>query len=282
MVQNVSHYVLALKGTASYYSIQTAWGNRPPVLRLSQKHRDRGRSLLRDIGIPPSAWFVAVHVREAGFSEIDEAAHSHRNGSINRLMPAIHEIRRRGGWVIRMGDPTMSRIPPLEGVVDYAHHPSRSDWMDVFLCAECQFFLGNSSGLFTMSTAFGIPCALVNMIPTSHMGYSPPDLSIPKLIWSKKHKRYLTFNEIFSMGIGNFRLAKLFDYLELVPEENSHEDIHELTIEMLDRLANKDMTNQEDEERQNKFKRLLRPGHYGFGTSSRIGNAFLRRYEFLL
>lgn len=282
MSQKVSHYVLALRGTAAYYSIQAAWGNRPPVLMLSQNHRERGREFLRDTGLPPSAWFVAVHVREAGFSEIDEAAHSHRNGSIDRLLPAIHEIRRRGGWVIRMGDPTMRKIPPLDGLVDYAHHPSRSDWMDVFLCAECRFFLGNSSGLFAMSTAFGVPCALANMIPTSHMGYSESDVSIPKLIWSKEQKRYLTFKEIFSSDIGNFRLAKLYDYSELVPEENTASEILELATEMLDRLEKNNNTSHEDEVRQEKFMHLLRPGHYAFGTSSHIGNAFLKRYEFLL
>lgn len=282
MSQKVSHYVLALRGTATYYAVQSAWGKRPPLLRLSQKHREMGRDFLRDIGFPPSAWFVAVHVREAGFSEVDESAHSHRNGSIDRLLPAIHEIRRRGGWVIRMGDPTMSMLPPLEGFVDYAHHPSRSDWMDVFLCAECRFFLGNSSGLFVMSTAFGVPCALANMIPTSHMGYSGPDLSIPKLIWSEAQNRHLTFPEIFAGDVANFRLAKLFEYSGLIYEENTAEEILELATEMMDRLEKDFITSDEDEMRQERFKRLLRPGHYGFGTSSRVGSAFLRRYESLL
>lgn len=282
MSQNVRHYILALRGTATYYAIQSAWGNRPPLLQLTQKHQKMGWDCLRNMGIPSSAWFVAIHVREGGFSEIDEAAHSHRNGSIDRLLPTIHEIRRRGGWVIRMGDPTVSRLPSIEGFVDYAHHPSRSDWMDVFLCAECRFFLGNSSGLFIVSTAFGVPCALVNMIPTSHLGYSVRDLSIPKLIWSKAQNRYLTFPEIFAGDVANFRLAKLFEYSGLIYEENTADEIRELATEMMDRQANDFITSDEDELLQERFKRLLKPGHYAFGTSSRVGSAFLRHYESLL
>src|SRR5439155_12915255 len=115
--------------------------DRPPLLALDEAHRTRGRAVLADIGVPSDAWFVVIHAREPGFSVQDEAAHAFRNSDILRLIPAIPEVRRRGGWVVRMGDPTMRPFPLIEGVVDYAVHPSRSDWMDVFLCSEARFFV---------------------------------------------------------------------------------------------------------------------------------------------
>lgn len=282
MSQNIKHYVLALRGTASYYSIQAAWGKRPPILTLKPEHRHLGQRVRADLGLPENAWFVAIHAREGGFSPVDEAAHSYRNSSIDRLIPSIQEIHKRGGWAIRMGDPTMSEIPTIAGLIDYAKHPLRSDLMDLILCAECRFFLGNSSGLFLVSTIFGVPCALANMVPASVLGYSGKDISIPKLIWSQEQKRYLSFPEIFTSKISNFRMTKLFEYSALIPEENSAEDILELTREMLDRLEGRWQENQENNVLEEKFKKLLQPGHYGFGASSRIGSAFLKRYESLL
>ena len=52
----------------------------------------------------------------------------------------------RGAWCLRMGDPSMRPMPRAPRVIDYAHSAIRSDWMDVFLCARCRFFIGNTSG----------------------------------------------------------------------------------------------------------------------------------------
>ena len=279
ITQDTKHYVWAMGKSATYYSIQKDWGQRPPILKLEMDHRNKGWRILQDWGIPKDGWFISIHARENGYSPEDESIHAHRNSKIERLIPVICEIRRRGGWVIRMGDPTMQKLPPMEGVIDYAHSSYRSDWMDIFLCAENKFFLGNSSGLSILATVFGVPCALANMVPTSHLGFSAFDLSIPKLIWSKKKNRYLSFHEIFTSEISNFRLAKLFEYADLVPEENSSEDILDFTTEMLDKLEGKFVPLPEDESLQAQYKSYLKPHHYGFGTASRVGSLFLRKYQ---
>src|SRR2546427_622318 len=92
------------QGPATYYSVLAAWGDRPPLLALDEAHRTRGRAVLAEMGVPSDAWFVAIHAREAGFSVENEAAQAFRNSDILRLIPAIREVRRRGGWVVRMGD----------------------------------------------------------------------------------------------------------------------------------------------------------------------------------
>jgi putative glycosyltransferase (TIGR04372 family) len=234
------------------------------------------------MGIPLEAWFVAVHAREPGFSVHDESAHAHRNSDILKLVPAIREIRRRGGWVVRMGDSTMRPFPLMDGVVDYAAHPSRCDWMDVFLCAEARFFVGSTSGLFFVSTAFGKPCVLANMIPSSTLAFAPADLSIPKLIWSDRLSRYLTFPEIFSRPVANYRFAKLFAEDGLRVDENTEEDLRELVVEMLDRVAGSYNETSEERALQKQFFSLLRPWHFGHWAAGRIGGAFLRRHGALL
>jgi putative glycosyltransferase (TIGR04372 family) len=279
---DIGHYTPAFKGAATYYSVLAQWGKRPPLLGLKAEHRERGWKALGQMGIPRDGWFVAIHTREPGFSAHDESAHSHRNSDVRKLIPAIQEIRRRGGWVVRMGDPTMQQLPRMDGVVDYAFHPLRCDWMDVFLCAQARFFLGNTSGLYLVATAFGTPCALANVSPASHLASAPSDVSIPKLVRSTPHNRYLTFGEIFGRSIASYRFTRLFAENGLTVEENSEQDLRDLVVEMLDRSDGSYSETAEDRARRSRFAALLRPDHYCFGTASRVGSRFLASHENLL
>jgi len=276
---DIGHYTPAFKGAATYQSVLAEWGNRPPLLVLKAEHRERGWKALGKMGIPRDGWFVAIHTREPGFSAHDESAHSHRNSDVRKLIPAIQEVRRRGGWVVRMGDPTMQQLPQMDGVVDYAFHPLRCDWMDVFLCAQARFFVGNTSGLYLVATAFGTPCALANVSPASHLASAPSDVSIPKLVRSTPQNRYLTFGEIFGRSIANYRFTQLFAENRLTVEENSEEDLRDLVVEMFDRIDGSYSETAEDRARQSRFSALLRPDHYCFGTASRIGSRFLASHE---
>ncbi len=281
MEYDISHYTPTPvdKGTATYHSVLAAWGNRPPILSLDEAHRTRGRAVLAEMGVPHDAWFVAIHAREPGFSVQNESAQGFRNSDIRRLIPAIQEIRHRGGWVVRMGDPSMRPLPLMDGVVDYAVHPSRSDWMDVFLCAEARFFVGNTSGLYLVATAFGRPCALANVIPSSHFAFAPADVSILKLIWSDRLSRYLTFSEIFGSPVADYRFSKLFTEAGLRVDENTEEELRDLVMEMLDRVEGSYRETSVERALQKQFFSLLRPWHFGHGAAGRIGARFLDRHR---
>lgn len=82
------------------------------------------------------------------------------------------------------------------------------------------------------------------MIPSSHLAFAPADVTILKLIWSDRLSRYLTFPEIFSRPVAKYRFAKLFAEDGLRVDENTEEDLCELVVEMLDRVAgsNNDMS----------------------------------------
>ena len=182
MVYCIDDFILTNAGAAKYYQINSIWGDRKPTLFLSDSDGVYLGELLHELGIPKNAWYVCFHNREAGYSPIDEVIHSHRNTAIEDMALAMQYVIQRGGWCIRMGDPSMSRGPVIKGVVDYAHSPLRSPRGDVVLAAGANYFVGNSSGIWILSSIFGVPCALANMIPVSTFGYSPLDLSIPKLL----------------------------------------------------------------------------------------------------
>ncbi|HYA20656.1 MAG TPA: TIGR04372 family glycosyltransferase [Acidobacteriota bacterium] len=282
MVYDISDYVLALNGSARYYRTNNEWDGRPPVLSLTEEDREAGWKALEQMGVPRGSWFVCFHARESGFSPEDEIVHSYRNSDVMALIPSLREIRRRGGRCIRMGDPSMKPLPKIEGVIDYAHLPLRSDRMDVFLCASCRFFLGNTSGLSMISTVFGVLCGLVNIIPVTSMGWFSGDLCIPKLLRKRNERRYLSFNEILASDVCSYRMSSFYRDAGIEIEDNSPEDIFDLTVEMLDRLDGHQDKFRDYLKLQEAFARLLKPRHYGYGTPARIGGLFLAKHRELL
>lgn len=283
---DVGHYASIVDTTAGYPAIQSRWGDRAPLLSLSERDRERGQHVLRQLGLSDEDWYVCVHCRERGYFQTigeDEGNHDYRNADPYSYIPAMQAIVERSGWCIRLGDPTMKPLPPMERVIDYAHLGIRSDWMDIFLCASCGFLLGSSSGLYNVANIFGVPCAVANQAPMSVvLPYGPRDIGIPKLLWSLKEQRYLSFKEVLNSPIGNFRYTPLYTEAGVQVIDNSPDDIRDLALEMLERTEGTLTYTAEDERLQERFKSLMKPGHYSYKATSRVGRDFLRKYAMLL
>ncbi|MCX7181042.1 MAG: TIGR04372 family glycosyltransferase [Proteobacteria bacterium] len=282
MRYRIDHYVRAIGKDQVAYRIYADWGSRPPLLQLTAEDDAWGSAMMARMGVPDGAWYVCVHAREAGFSPVDEELHGHRNSHIENTMPAMQEIVRRGGWAIRIGDPTMHPLPPARDVIDYAHYPLKSDRLDVVLCAKARFLLGNTSGVASLSSVFGVPGALTNMIPVSSLGFSKGDISIPKLIRSKRLDRYVRLDELLGSEAANYQYAALYEAHGLQVIENSPDDIHDLVCEMLDCLDGRFEVSREDEARLLSVAALFNRYHYAYGSAARISISFLRKHPELL
>jgi putative glycosyltransferase (TIGR04372 family) len=263
---------------------QTRWdeSGRPPILALDIEHRRRGLDALASFGLERDAWFVALHVREPGY--LHEPADSHRgnrNADIHTYLPAVKTITDRGGWVIRVGDPSMTPLPELERVVDYVHTPLHSDWMDVFLGASCRFFLGTSSGLFLIPWSFGRPVVLANWETLRIHPWGRRDLFIPKLWRLAAEERFLTFHEMLQPPyVGAERLSPSNTLRErgLILVDNTAEEIVELVTEWFDR--DKAPTTG-FEPLQDSFRKIVSM-NYPYEGNGRIGSRFLARHQELL
>ncbi|HBJ82276.1 MAG TPA: hypothetical protein DDZ88_00040 [Verrucomicrobiales bacterium] len=268
----------AIDATAGLYDIYARWGERPPVLQLREEDKTHGREMLRQWGMAEGDWFVCVHNRERGYSPTDDHYHEYRNSPLETIIPAIRAIVAAGGWVVRMGDPSMTRLPEMERVIDYAHSPHRSARLDIILCATAKFFLGNTSGLFGVSTIFGVPVASANFAPISALQFTCRDLSMPKLLYSERENRLLTFPEAFASPAANFRFTEQYQEQQLRILDNTAEDIVGLVREMLDRVLGGCDYSAEDEALQSAFRALFQPGHYAYGSAARTSREFLRKH----
>lgn len=275
--ENIDDYCMNDAGPASVYPINAIWGDRPPLLSVSEADRAWGIEWLKRQGFSPHSWFVCVHARENG-QRPQDPAHSHRNVDINTYIPAIQEIVKRGGWCIRMGDPNMKPLPPLPGLIDYALHPDRCDRLDVSLFGTCRFFLGCSSGPSCLVASFGIPAILTNIIPASVAAIRSTDIAIYKRLWSRSEERFLRCAEVLDSRWSHANtFAQDFEKTGLDIVDNSEEEILEAVTEMLDRMDGRLTYTPRDDELQSKYQRLVSPTHYGFGSTSRIGRLFLER-----
>ncbi|MCG8510942.1 MAG: TIGR04372 family glycosyltransferase, partial [Rhodospirillales bacterium] len=169
----------------AYGVVQRLWSDRGwgSPIQAPDDVIERGRAMLREYGCGDDDWFVALHVRDSGFYEEDQPwdYNKFRNAPIADYVSAIEAITRRGGWVLRMGDPSMEPLPPMDRVIDYATGPDRQDWMDVFGLSQCRFFVGTASGPMNVARAFCVPVVATNYFPVGTWPFSDGDLVIHKL-----------------------------------------------------------------------------------------------------
>lgn len=259
------------------------WGTRPPALSLPGADLERGRRMLEAMGIPRDAWFVCIHARELS-TKPAKTYHNFRDVNIDTYTLACEEIIRRGGWVIRMGDPAMRAYRPFDRVIDYIHSEYHSDFMDIFLSSQCRFFLGCNSGLAAVPTTFNVPLATTNGVPIAPLTYRDFDIGIIKTAWSDKDQRLVPFAELLEPGYRSMQTQERLTERGWRLIDNTSEEILDLTREMLDSIEKPDAEpDPGDEARQSAFRSLLHPVfHFAYGTRARMSKAFLAKYSALL
>lgn len=274
---------IAVSKNRAYHTVQEEWQRqgREPLLRLSQAQLDHGREGLRSLGIPEEAWFVCLHVREGGYlKEAPNSAESARNADVMTYLPAVEEIVRRGGWVVRIGDPSVTPLPQMAQVVDYALTSARSGEMDVFLVASARFLLGTTSGMFAVAMAFGTPSACANFFPPGERLYTNTDVYMPKLLRERATGRLLSFEECLSMPLALTYDSRRVSEMGLDVVDTEPEDIRLLVDEMLRRWDGGMPYTADDEALQRRWKDLIGPYSRG-DVGSRVARDWLMRHRHL-
>jgi putative glycosyltransferase (TIGR04372 family) len=210
---------------------------RGPILSLPSDIEEQGWHQLQSVGIPRDGWFVVLHVRERVSKSYHAKLHNVLNARIDDYRPAIEEITRRGGWVVRIGDPKMTSLESMPNVFDYCHSNVRSDWMDIFLCARARFFLGTSSGPAYVPPIYGVPAVLTNWWPPAQRPWHASDIFIPKLCRCIADGRLLSLDESLAEPFGYCNsVAYLAEAEGVIVEDNEPEDIRLAVVEMFERF----------------------------------------------
>jgi len=260
-----------------------------PILILTDEDKKRGWDVMRALGLPDDAWFVCLHVRERGWKGEFNAQQDYRNADIDTYLDAVKAVTEAGGWVFRMGDAGNSRtLPEMPNVIDYAHSDVKSDEMDIFLSAECRFFIGSSSGLYTVAMAFGRPVAMTNLLPACAAYYlSNKDIFIPRMLRFKDGNRLADFVELLTPPLALLEGQSNFEERNIGIINNDADDIKGLVAEMIRRCDGVTAPNRGEERLQQRFQKIYadRGKHYGnsrLAAHARISGKFLKKYKGLL
>ena len=269
----------------------------PPHLEFNEKEVLRGQTSLELMGIPQGAPYVCLTARDSAYLEsqfkgLDQSGHNYRDVDVQNYVLAAEELASRGYYVLRMGakvkEPINSRHPM---VIDYATNGMRSDFMDIYLGANCTFCISCGTGFDGIPYIFRRPIAYVNMVPVGYFyTFSNRFLGIFKHHFSTKSDQNLSLREILTIGVGLSMHTSDYDSKDIMLVENTPEDIRDLVIEMHERINGIWQAHDGDELLQQKFWEIFptealdefkgRPLHGAI--HSRFGASFLRNNRWWL
>lgn len=231
----------------------------PPHLQFTSEEVARGETGLREMGIPENTPFVCLLVRDSAYLDThqpgDWTHHNYRDSDVQNYVLAAEELADCGHFVIRMGakvrDPIKSGNPR---VIDYATNGMRSEFMDIYLGAKCEFCISVSAGFDAIPYIFRRPIVYVNMVPLGYLfTFRQRFLGITKHHYSVRERRKLALSDIFTHGVGfsPYTSNYLSNGIQLI--ENTPEEIRDVVVEMVERLRGAWRTHEDDEALQRKF-----------------------------
>lgn len=262
-------------------------------LSFTPKEEQVGRAAIRDLGIPEGVPYVCLFARDSAYldtlhtyySREHWRYHDYRDSNILNYIPAAEEIVRKGCYVVRMGALVQKPLPSTHpSIIDYAVN-GRTDFLDIFLSAKCRFFLGSTAGLSAIPRIFRRPIVYINFVPLNPehlLSCAPDSLLIPKKLWLRQERRFMTFREILDSEAGWILRSEQYEVRGIEVMENTSEEITAVAVEMDERLNGTWKTTEEDEELQQRFRSLFNPSHRYGGRQARIGAEFLRQHRDLL
>ena len=202
--------------------------NKFDFFKIRDNDLEKGKLILKKIGVPDNSWYVTLHVRESPGNELFNAVPS-------TYVKAIKAIVSRGGYVIRVGDKNMTPLPKIKGLIDYPFTKFKSEFFDIFLAATCKFCIGTSSGYWTVATFFKKPILLTNYLPfLDYYALDDNCMFLPKKLIDKEKKKIIDIFDLFKFPLGSLSTNIQLDQNKIEYLDNSEDEIYNSTIDMLD------------------------------------------------
>ncbi len=220
------------------------YGKLQPHIQFSKSELKLGELFLDSVRRVAGQKFVCLAVRDSiykknQFIDRDISKDDYRNNDITNFQDVAEKLASDGYLVFRMGAKVER---PFEvdkpGVFDYASNGMRTDFLDVYLSANCEIFISTVLGLDSIPEIFRVPRVLTNYIPIANFGkYGPNDLIIPKQYWIENEMRFMSFSEIVASKNALGSCTSSYEYqragLKLV--QNTPREITLATQELLAR-----------------------------------------------
>ena len=201
---------------------------------LSAKEMEEGRKRLIEIGISPDEPYVCLIVRDGGHykskGEIESAGYELLNFDINDFAGVAEVLIESGFQVIRMGSGSERPFASKpDGVVDYALSKYRSEFLDVYLAATCEFAVSTQTGPDSVCMLFRRPVLYVDVTRYCQFFFGSK-LATWSPVRLKKNGRILNLSEVVNAEIAWFKDPNLFSKNGISQQKSSSNELKELVL----------------------------------------------------
>jgi len=258
-----------------------------PQLKFTNDENKRGWEFLKKIGLKKEDKFVCLIVRDSAYLKTygdHFSYHNYRDSNIDTYEEASLALAEKGYWIFRMGKVVHEhfKVDNHPKIIDYANSKYRSDFLDIWLGANCFFGLTATTGMGDVVAVFRKPLALVNALPLGYINTSINSNSIwlPKKITWVANNQQLTLREQIKTGVIGFLKANEYQEAGVKIIDNSPQEIKDTVLELEQKLTDKWKTHPTDKENQKIFWDILKgwdrfPKLHG-KLQSKIPDTFLR------
>jgi putative glycosyltransferase (TIGR04372 family) len=212
----------------------------------------------------------------------EHTRYGYRNSPFESLIPSIQNLLSKGYNVIKVGAASGKHVLTDERYFDFSAEPATEKriLLDLFLFSRCLFFLGDTSGNYSLAQAFRKPICFYNFAPLGHFhSWDKNSLTIFKNIKDNKTGKLKQFRQLlryqYGYEIHNDKSNPSRKYIC-----NTKKEILETVKEMEARISGGSYKT--DEGLQRKFQTLFTPSYLHQSVNARCGDFFLKKYEHLL
>lgn len=256
-----------------------------PQVSFNHEENISGLEYLKMIGLKRKDKFVCLIARDSAYlsknhGKLDYSYHNYRDTNIEDYKDTVLYLADKGYWVFRMGKTVHKTFDISHSkVVDYANSENRSDFLDIWLMANCFFCISNGTGLDEVSRIFRKPAVYVDYLPFNVLVTYDQCITVPKhLIWKDTNKP-LNLSEHLIYDYGR---SETYDKAGILIRDLSPKEKKQAVLEMEKRLNGTWRSTNLDENLNNRFRGLLKSHktfhkyHGEIHPESRVGAHFLR------
>lgn len=274
----------------------------PPLVSFTKKEIETAESQMSSLKIYKNDEIVLLLVRDGGYLKKNHPDHGSvmdgkpkiQNANISNYLKAVKNLNNKNIKVIRIGRDNENFLQyDNKNYIDLDKIKRRTDLLETYLIYKSKFVLGTfTGGCITPFWLFRKPTIFTNYVPIGHFHTNSEKILITfKKHYSKKENKLLKLSEIFDYQLAD--ASAPVDYVKKDVEliDNTEEEIDLISQEMLKRVNNNWIDDEETKRLKSKFlsvyKKNIEKYSYFKGLHGKIiiptiGSNFLKTYEKLI
>lgn len=260
----------------------------PSILKFTQEELLSPE--VRSLGLREGEKFVCLHVRDSAYKNhlVGNGDHqSYRNCSINNFVDACEALTKMGYTVFRMGARVEQKLVSKNSrIIDYATNGMRSEFLDIYLGAHCEFTITTASGWDSIPRIFRRPVMVVNILPVFTMDcLGLESIYLPKVLMDETTGISLNLNQIVDRGVATSYQTHEYAKAGIQIRELDSEELVEAVTEMAARVEGVYVETPEQSKMNAKLRQILttnsklQPSPNFFPIRAHFGSSFLTRYK---